>query len=198
VTPMCYVAPDGSWRYILVPKCGCTSVLAAMYGLVGTPKAIHRQVRSVYGIGVPWTPEGPPTVAVVRSPLDRLSSTWMNKVRQPHRPDTSLIAHYGLRQGMTFPAFVERVAEAGVRGLDSHVRPQVDFLPDDPSRVALVRLRELAEGLLRTGVVPRSTVRALKHRNRSGIVLDPYTAELETRVMEMYDEDMALWNGLTT
>ena len=65
--------------------------------------------------------------AFVRDPFDRLASCYVNKIVAP-QTFPPLFAELGFRQGMTFPAFVARVAATPDSIADDHFRSQASML----------------------------------------------------------------------
>lgn len=187
---MCLMHRSGL-RYIPIPKCASTSITAALFGLQGTVEEIHTLKPAV----VPLV-NGGPVFAVIRNPVDRLISTWANKVWQPHRPDTGLIRRHGVREGMRLTEFVALVEGRGVDAMDVHIRPQVDFLPTDSKGVTLLRMERLLVDWRDKGY--ERLFGPLEHLNESSPPMFPdgYTSELWSRITRLYIKDMLLWESL--
>lgn len=195
MTPMCLM-PRAGPRFIPIPKNASTSIIAAMFGLQGTPDEIH----ALKPERVPLV-NGGATFAVIRNPADRFISTWANKVWRPHRPDTGLIRRHGVRAEMSLGEFVDLVEERGVRALDAHIRPQVDFLPAgyDKSqfgKVTPLRFERLMIDWMEYGC--EAIWGPLGHMNESSPPTFPkgYTSELWSRITRLYIKDMMLWESL--
>lgn len=185
MTVYCYDADEV--RFIAIPKCANTSILAAMFDLDGTVERIH-QIKPQQRV---WGPEGESTFAVVRDPVQRAVSCWMNKVYEPHRPDTALLQFYGqegIRRGMSFSEYLDVIETRGVDAFDQHVRPQRDFLPENLSDVVLLRFEHLDDDWREAGL--ESMFGPLGRLNESGVW--PITQDDEWRLNTLYKNDVAL------
>ena len=192
----CYA--DVHHQYINIPKCAGTSILSAMYKLEGTPAEIHDQAPPTR----PWRPDGPPTFAVIRTPFARFRSTWMNKVYMPHREDTALIK-MGARKGMRLAEFLMFVLQKPeLQMYESHIRSQSKYLPDDLSKVTLIRHEDLGVDWYTHGL--EALYGALPRLNRSSqisgdihqVVLDGALSNAQRKAVDlMYENDMKIWEG---
>lgn len=199
--------------FIHVPKCGGTSIEAAlgvlgdwrhedrerMFGRMTSSDLLAMRCRSRFLQHLTWdelrrvVPEqerrGYRSFAMVRHPLTRLESAWS-------RPDHDLVEEarwQGIRlDGVGFARFVE-----GALRLDHpHVRPQVEYIVDAAGRISVdalgryERFGDDARSLLSSVGVHRS----LEHRNpplraRHGI---EWPAELRARAIERYGDDFRI------
>lgn len=185
-----YTTPCGKWQFIPIEKNGSTSIIAAMFGLEGTPEEIHVAKPQTSQ----WNPSGPPTFAVLRDPMERFCSTWWNKVYKPHRPDTKLIRETPCYAGMPLSEFVDQAEEIVARDMDAHLRPQTSFIPSDAGG-QLLRLGRLKEDWdrfeLPRAYFPASRLNASQERPPW---YDAMTDEEASKIMNIYWKDQVLWD----
>lgn len=191
----CYSDIVNEIRYIPVPKCASTSVLSVLLNIDDSVEEIHRRKPKMGR----WTPDGWPTFAVIRDPWTRLVSTWRNKVYRPHRSDAGLISRHGIPMGTSFADFVAIVAERGVRGLDGHIVPQVDYLRyrgEIPyNDIGFVLYEHLDEDWAACGGL--DAVGPLPRLNATEPEDNPYTDDLHIKVRTLYHEDLVMWRRVS-
>ncbi len=132
------ILPDLSLAFARVPKAANSTIryrLAAELGLRGNglrpnndsfwldqPPEVARCLTRRQFAHLP-DPDRPWCFTVVRHPVARLWSAWNNKVVE-NDVMYARIAAMGVTHGMSFDAFVERVAETPDADCDIHVRAQ--------------------------------------------------------------------------
>lgn len=139
----------------------------------------------------------------VRNPFSRLASYYHDKVVGPSDLPTAA-SRDGVRKGMEFAPFMERVAIMADENVDVHLLPQASILTHDGRLVpafvgrherisedwARLRRRMARFGAPDPGALPRRNQRAPEGRDLAALFADPGVARL---VRERYAADFELF-----
>lgn len=191
------VIPSLGLVFFIIEKCASTSIKRALRAALEVPgrRWPDRLAEIVEIDPRPWEREDWQSllsITIVRDPLDRLASTFFNKIR----PDAVLLKDRSewMRPGMSFDAFARGVCARPDRDLDRHLRGQLARMSAEhlPSRI--FRFERLAEDWqeLQAIVAQRSglMIPELGHANPWRRDRDPYTPELRELVARRYRKDM--------
>lgn len=180
-------------QFIPIPKNASTSIISAMFRLGGTVEEIHRSKPKPQE----WVNKGF-TFAVVRNPLARFVSTWMNKVYDPHKPETRLLKEFkdrGIYRGMPLEEFADVVAYYGPFRFDPHLQPQSSFIPLGNPTGRLLRQERLASDWEDSGL--KKLYGPLPRLNESGPALGELGAT-PALIREIYCADYEMIKELNT
>jgi hypothetical protein len=188
---MTTVYKDVHHQYINIPKCAGTSVLTAMGHLESyTIEDVRRMAKNRLETAE-YDPKGPPAFTIIRHPWRRFVSTWKNKVRYPHRPDTMLLK-MGVPKGTELDKFCQWFLHLSPeeRNGEAHLRPQHMYLPENLTGIDVIIQEDLPLGWYRGGyhalygkLPRRNSTRGMAETN------SPYRRQVE----DLYQKDMKLW-----
>ena len=139
----------------------------------------------------------PPFIfAFVRNPLDRLHSSYTDKIQDVRNSGGSknIFWNLGITLDMTFEEFVDRVAEIPDEKIDRHLRAQTSFLCDGDNVVVdyIGKFENMAEDW--TVLAKKYGLPDLPHKNKStkSDRPSPYTLRSAKVAAERYKKDIAL------
>ncbi|ESR24231.1 hypothetical protein N177_2680 [Lutibaculum baratangense AMV1] len=125
--------------YTFIPKNGCTTMrvsLAIANGCIRDPSeyAWVHQNNATFVASLRELVRAPFTFVILREPLRRLASVYLDKIverREPFWHLNGLLHHPDRPDEMSFRRFVLAVLRPDILRADIHWRPQVDFLVYD-------------------------------------------------------------------
>lgn len=180
--------------YWPIPKCACTSLKARIAEFLGyddsDPQFPHEAPFQ-------WTEdpiEGFEDFAIVRHPLDRLHSLWVNKIAPGHpigwdyenEMDMNVFGrhlHY-FRSRMTFGDFCAAIVSIPVEDADPHWAPQSGQFPES---CAIIKMEDA--GVLMRLLLPHMNVTEEPRDWKSDFArINPAA---EDRVWDYYEEDLS-------
>ena len=174
-------------QFINIPKNASTSILAAMFGIGGkSVEDIHVEAAKHREL---YRENGPPAFVVLRHPWRRFYSTWMNKVYQPHRPDTNLIK-MGCHAGMDLYEFANYCLAKPELFNDPHLRPQSEYLPDGAYDVLVHEDLDIYWDRLGYSAL----YGPLERLNSTDHPAPPHRTSLRGAIEAKYRKDMQQWN----
>lgn len=139
-TPQLWRFPEHGFGYIQIPKVATRSIREALLtvdgsnseGSEGFSAFEERFSQHVARNRVRQEVAGLKVFAFVRDPFARLYSAYVNKVVDAERLGRkNILSCHGIRFGMSFDAFVERVCSLDDGHIDRHLRSQAWFLTDE-------------------------------------------------------------------
>ena len=185
-------------QYFPIGKTGSTSVIAALYGLEGTPVEIHRQKRDL-DVARPYDPDGLPAFAVVRHPWERFKSVYRDKILNSGPGNRGLLRENGYEKDMSFEDFCANFIETGgwEHLTDKHLLPQVHALPANP----LVNVDLMCHDFLSQEWEIRGFDKFYRPLPRLNTTRKSGTRRVprieRERVLEFYEADVNLWRDVT-
>lgn len=204
--PRVWVIPELGVAYVHVPKTGTRSMRFALAEAAADLTA-NRDGKSVDRAEAAFAQHLTParirelapelfTFGFVRHPLDRLHSTWKEKIQTRDDEARNVFAKHGITLETSFADFVRAIADVPDAVADGHARSMTTMLCDqDGIAVDIVgRFENMAADWSRVAG-PRG-LPDLPHRNRTNATGRPtwqsaYTPELWDIAVTRYARDLA-------
>lgn len=206
--PQFWYFPDQNFGYIQIPKVASRSIREALHKSLGLPACedqLFDQFEKKYSAHLSQNKirrvaRNSFIFAVVRHPLARLHSAYINKIVIPQQTGGRNIFHcHGIRFGMSFEEFIERVYRIPDRKIDRHLRSQSWFLCTShgaliPDFIAQLESFDKDWGKLRQKI---PSLGSIPHKNKATSGKDyssAYTPETENLARERYAMDFKLFD----
>lgn len=137
--PQFWHFPEQQFGYIQIPKVATRSIREALNnssGIPSCPDGSFDQFEETYSQHITQDQIRPLAgsnfiFAFVRHPQARLYSAYVNKIIDAEKQGArNILSCHGIRYGISFTAFVDRVCAIPDRNIDRHLRSQAWFLCD--------------------------------------------------------------------